>query len=143
MAKREGSAPRGLAGLPLRVIEAELRRRGRSVAALERKRDRLMSRVEKLNRQIQELGGSASVGGGGGRGRRSDVGRVRPRNDMNLVEALAKVLNGKTMSVTDVTEAVQRAGYRTSSDNFRTIVNQTLIKSDRFKKVSRGQYTAK
>ena len=145
MARREGSAPRGLAGLPRQVLEAELRRRERSVVALQRRRDRLMERVNRLDRQIQELGGSSFGGGarGGRGGRRSDVGRLRPRNDMNLVEALAKVLSGKTMSVTEVTEAVQRAGYRTSSENFRTIVNQTLIKSDRFKKVSRGQYTAK
>ena len=38
-------------------------------------------------------------------------------------------------------DAVQRNGYRTTSPNFRTIVNQTLIKhTDRFKRVSRGQY---
>lgn len=61
---------------------------------------------------------------------------------MNLVEALVKVLTGRTMSVTEVTQAVQDAGYQTSSANFRTIVNQTLIKSKAFKKVSRGKYTA-
>ena len=44
---------------------------------------------------------------------------------------------------TDVTEAVQRAGYKTSAANFRTIVNATLLKSPKFKKVARGQYTAK
>lgn len=62
---------------------------------------------------------------------------------MNLVEALVKLLKGRTMSVTEMTAAVQKAGYKTTSPNFRTIVNQTLIKSDRFKKVARGQYTAK
>jgi propanediol dehydratase large subunit len=114
------------------MLEAELRRRERSVRTLERKRDRHLGLAEQLDERIRQLGGSSGSGG-----------RIRPRNEMNLVEALAKVLDGKTMSVTDVAEAVQRAGYRTSSDNFRTIVNQTLIKSDRFKKVSRGQYTAK
>ena len=79
--------------------------------------------------------GHASVGRG--------TVRKRPKNDTNLVEALAKVLKGKTMGVTEVTAAVQVAGYKTSAANFRTIVNQALIRSELIKKVSRGQYTAK
>lgn len=47
------------------------------------------------------------------------------------------------MSVTEVAEAVQRQGYKTTSPSFRTIVNQTLINSGKFRPVSRGQYTAK
>ncbi len=52
-------------------------------------------------------------------------------------------VNGKTMGVSDVAGAVQKAGYRTSSPSFRTIVNQALIASGKFKRVGRGQYTAK
>jgi hypothetical protein len=38
---------------------------------------------------------------------------------------------------------VLASGYVTTSPNFRTIVNQTFIKNrSRFKKVSRGRYTA-
>ena len=70
-------------------------------------------------------------------------GRRRPQNATNLVEALSKVLTEKVMSVTDVTEAVQKAGYQTTSPNFRTIVNQALIASGKFKRMGRGQYTAK
>ncbi len=63
---------------------------------------------------------------------------------MTLIEALQKVLANKTMSVTDVAEAVRSAGYHTTSDNFRTIVNQALLAhTNLFKKVDRGQYTAK
>jgi hypothetical protein len=47
------------------------------------------------------------------------------------------------MSVTDVTAAVQKAGYNTNAANFRTIVNQCLINSGKFKRIERGQYTAK
>lgn len=104
---------------------------------LERRRDRVLAKLAALERKIEEHGGSAAAGGGGRRG------GARPKNSMNLAQALAGVLKGRTMSVTDVAQAVQRAGYKTSSANFRTIVNQTLIKSDKFKKVSRGQYTAK
>jgi hypothetical protein len=60
-----------------------------------------------------------------------------------LVDALANVLDGKTMSVTESADAVLASGYVTTSPNFRTIVNQTFIKNrSRFKKVSRGRYTA-
>ena len=62
---------------------------------------------------------------------------------MNLEDALAKTLTGHTMGVSEVADAVQAAGYQTTSPNFRTIVNQTLIRSNKFKKVSHGKYTAK
>lgn len=70
--------------------------------------------------------------------------RKRHRNSTNLVGALQKVLNGKTLGVTEAANAVQKAGYKTTSPNFRTIVNQTLIKHpDTFSKQGRGLYTAK
>ncbi|UYV12322.1 MAG: hypothetical protein NCW75_13605 [Phycisphaera sp.] len=70
--------------------------------------------------------------------------RKRHRNDTNLVGALQKVLSGKTLGVTEAANAVQKAGYKTTSPNFRTIVNQTLIKHpDTFSKKGRGLYTAK
>jgi hypothetical protein len=63
---------------------------------------------------------------------------------MSLKEALRKSLSGRTLGVSEAAEAVQRAGYRTSSPSFRTIVNQALLSNpDLFKKVSRGKYTAK
>jgi|GEM_PF-565914 len=70
--------------------------------------------------------------------------RKRHRNDTNLVGALQKVLSGKTLGVTEAANAVQKAGYKTTSPNFRTIVNQTLIKhTDVFSKEARGLYTAR
>lgn len=82
-------------------------------------------------------GGNEGGGGGGGGGR-------RPRNSMTLIEAMAQVLRGKTMSVSEIADKVQEAGYQTTSSTFRTIVNQTLLKNPgTFEKVSRGQYTAK
>lgn len=75
---------------------------------------------------------------------RGAPGRKRPQNDSTLPEALARVLRNKTMSVIDASAAVQKAGYNTSSQNFRVQVNQALLKNTNlFKKVSRGQYTAK
>lgn len=70
--------------------------------------------------------------------------RKRHRNDSSLVEALQGVLSGTTMGVTEAAAAVQKAGYKTTSPNFRTIVNQTLIKHpETFSREGRGKYTAK
>jgi vacuolar-type H+-ATPase subunit D/Vma8 len=113
-------------------LRAELARRQRSLSHLQRKRDTLLTKLRELDKQIASAGGH--LGGA----------RRRPRNEKNLVDALHEVLTGKTMSVTDVSEEVQRKGYMTTSPSFRTIVNQTLINHpDRFKRIDRGQYTAK
>jgi hypothetical protein len=48
--------------------------------------------------------------------------------------------DGKPMRVGDITDAVHNAGYRSSSANFRGIVNQTLIKDKRFVAPERGLY---
>lgn len=119
--------------LTIRELHAEIRKRERMAGGLLKKRQKLATRLAQLDEQIRRQGLSTPGAGGG----------VRPKNDMNLVEALSKVLKSKTMSVTDAAEAVQRAGYKTSAANFRTIVNQALIKNTKiFKKIERGQYTA-
>jgi len=129
-----GSGGGSLTGLSMAALHSELRRRERLMGGMTRRRTRLAARLTKLDAEIRELGGQM----GGARG----GGRTRPKNDSNLAQALAKVLKGKQMGVTEVAEAVQRAGYQTTAANFRTIVNQTLIKNrNLFKKVSRGQYT--
>jgi hypothetical protein len=125
-----------LASLSFTDLQAELRRREKGSSTLLRKRERLLAKLHALDAQIGQLG--VRVNGNGAVG-----GRTRPRNEMNLVDALAKVLDGKSMSVTDVSEAVQKAGYQTTSPSFRTIVNQTLINSGKFKRVECGVYTAK
>ena len=136
MARRPERAVRGLAGCSSEAIQAELRRRTRMLGKLQKKRATLAAKLAKLDREIVAAGGMPRAGGGGG-------GRGRARNSQSLVEALAVLLKDKTMNVTDAAEAVQRAGYQTSSPNFRTMVNQALLKKDVFKRVGRGQYTAK
>lgn len=128
-----------LADISIKDLQKEISRRGSRATSLERKRDKMMAKIDAMNAQIRQHGGSRGGGAaGGGRG-----GRGRARNASNLVESLQKVLTDKTMSVSDVTEAVQKAGYSTTSPNFRTIVNQALISSGKFKRMGRGQYTVK
>jgi hypothetical protein len=116
-------------------LQSEIRRRQRSVGSLESRRAKLLRKLEELDTRIREMGGA------NGRPGRSGGGRAR--NDMTLTGALEKVLSNKTMSVVDAAQAVQKIGYRTNSNNFRTQVNIALIKSGKFKRVGRGQYTAK
>jgi hypothetical protein len=83
------------------------------------------------------------MGGGGAGGARSS-GRRRASNKQTLADALHELLRGKTMSVTDAAQAVQQAGYKTNSRTFRVQVNIALVKrKDLFRRVQRGQYTAK
>lgn len=120
-------------------LQREMRRRERSVRKLQRRRNALSSRLAELDEQIRNMGGS--VNGASGRGRRGGGGG-RVRNELTLTEALQKALSGKTMRVLDAAEAVQRGGYKTNSANFRTQVNIALTKGP-FKRVGRGEYTAK
>lgn len=124
----------------LDALRSEIKRR---IETLEKRRQSLLSELDSVESEIAVAAGT--LGGNGyvrsSSGRRP---RRRPRNEKNLVESLRKLLKGTTMSVTEMSGAVQRAGYRTTSPNFRTIVNQTLIKNPKlFKRVSRGRYTAK
>lgn len=132
MAKRSG-----LDALSITELHRELRKRERAVGKmaqkLEKKRDHLASQLAEIESQLAQLGASSRRAGG----------RRRARNDESLADALSSVLKNATMSVTEVMEAVQRSGYVTTSPNFRTIVNQTLLNQERFKRVGRGRYTAK
>lgn len=126
-----------LANLSIEALESELRRRERVVAGLRRRHRNVLLRADRLAEQIRELGGEPRAASSPRRG------GSRPRNGSTLVGALASMLEGKTMSVTQAAEAVQANGYRTNSSHFRTQVNIALIKSGKFKRVGRGQYTAK
>jgi hypothetical protein len=139
--KRTTKKSRGrskLAGMSLDALQDELNRR---LQDLREERETLKRDLDRVDAQINAIAASGARGMGitaTGRPRK------RPQNAANLVESLAKLLRTRTMSVTEMSGAVQKAGYLTTSPNFRTIVNQTLINHPkRFKRVSRGKYTAK
>ncbi|MCC6229449.1 MAG: hypothetical protein IT432_09500 [Phycisphaerales bacterium] len=137
MAKKSERTGGSLRGASVEDLRKELERRRRSSGKLLKKREKLAAQIGAIDAQLALLDISA-----GGVVRAGGV-RKRPQNTMGLVPFLAKVLKGKTMGVTEVSVAVQRAGYKTTSPNFRTIVNQALIKhTDKFKKLDRGKYTA-
>ncbi len=126
---------RSLSSMTLTDIRRELNRRQRTVATLERRKQRLLRKLEDIDAKIMASGGSGGLTRLGGR-------RTRARNETNLIDALAATLKGKTLSVTEAAAAVQKNGYKTTSPNFRTMVNAALLNKKKFKRVERGQYTA-
>ncbi|HMN97271.1 MAG TPA: hypothetical protein PKC43_12500 [Phycisphaerales bacterium] len=163
---RRGRKPAGASGNALQTLsigelQAEISRRQRGATAIVKRRERLAAKLAEIDRHLVSLGiepGSAAPRRGPGRprgsgaaarpaaaavARRGKRGR-RPKNGQSLVDALHKVMTGKTLGVAEAAKAVLDEGYKTKSSNFRTVVNQTLlVNKDRFKKVERGRYTAK
>jgi len=133
--KASGSAKGSKLGtISFEDLQAEMARRSKVVNRLERRRTKLHTELAEIDAELSGYGALSASGGI----------RRRPRNEMNLVDTLQKILKNKTMSVTDVTQAARDSGYMTTAANFRTIVNQALIRETKvFKKISRGQYTAK
>ncbi len=125
----------GVSGLSLADLQREIAKRARNVTKLERKRAKLVKKIEALDEEIHAHGGPS--GGGKGQG-----ARTRARNENSLVDALHNLLKGKVMGVTEAAEAVQQAGYRTTSPNFRTMVNAALLNKKMFKRQERGKYTS-
>lgn len=125
----------GLTGVSTDMLAAELARRERELRTLERRRAKLIEQLDAVEAEISRFGGMFRGGVA------TDGVRRRPRNKQSLEESLYEVLQGQTMSVSELADAVRAAGYMTTSKTFNTIVNQTVIKSDRFKKVSHGRYT--
>lgn len=158
--------PSALSGASMSDIKAEI---GRRVGDLERRRNELSAELSQIESDIAELrgafgasraaparahaparrgrpaGASSAAAAQASTPRTGARGRRRARNQQSLAESLKELLTGTTMSVTEMADAVQKAGYKTkSAGNFRTIVNQTLIRDpSTFKRVGRGQYTAK
>lgn len=131
---RAPSKKEALTDVSLEALQAELSRRNREVARLERRRQKLHEELAAIDAELASHGALSATGGI----------RKRPKNEKNLVETLQGVLKNKTMSVTEAAQAARDSGYMTTASNFRTIVNQTLIRENKvFKKVSRGQYTAR
>ncbi len=134
-------------------LRRELDRRAASAVTLEVKRVELTNELARIDAEIAALGGqvlSIAAPTGIRRSRTtkrrgvSSAARTRAANKVPLHAALHSLLNGKTMGVAEVAEAVQKAGYKTNAGSFRTIVNLTLLKrKDLFRKKGRGQYTAK
>ena len=133
----ETQVPRGRPRKQPSIAELKslLNQQRRNRVLLLNERKKLQNRLDQIDRQISMLdGGNGAAGGGRGR-------NTAPLPD--VIEAVLKK-SSKPMRVGDIVNAVQQAGYRSSSANFRGIVNQALIKEKkRFQSPSRGLYTSR
>jgi hypothetical protein len=114
--------------------------RTKEIDKLNKKKQKLQKEIAEVEAQISRFGGSSS---------KSRAGRprgTRARNAKPLADVIAEVLgkNSKAMKVSEIAEAVLATGYNTNSPNFRSIVNQTLIKDrKRFDQAERSYYQLK
>lgn len=134
----------------------EMERRRGMVGGLHDRRTALERELETLQAEIAELESLGSLNGhsirrGPGRpkgsanahGGRGGAGRGRGGNEKSLAARLEDVLRGRAMNVAQMVEAVKKAGHKSKSKNFKTIVGLALLKHKKlFRRVSRGQYTA-
>ena len=150
--RRRRGRPSTIAQLTVTQLMHEIERRRSMVGSLVSQRDDLASQLAAINAEIADL---ESIGGTNGQaprrgpGRpkgsgRGGAGRGRGGNEKSLPALLHSLLRGRTMSVPEMADAAKKAGHKSKSKNFRGVVNQVLQKNrELFKRVSRGQYTAK
>jgi hypothetical protein len=123
-------------GLPIAKLKVLLRSQESRRRELLSERKRIAKQLDKIDAQISAIDGGSSGGASG----------TRPKNTKSLVAHLEEILskNSKGLPVGEIVAAVIAAGYKSTSDNFRGIVNQTLIKEGKkFEAVSRGVYALK
>jgi len=124
--------PRGKVELSIAKLKGYLDQQMDKRQVLLREKKKLLKEMSKLDAKLSSLEGGAITG-------------KRASNSHSLVETLQQVLS-KTegMRIPEIQEAAQKAGYVSTSDNFRSIINQTLIREKKlFTKLERGLYTLK
>jgi hypothetical protein len=108
------------------------------LAARRTKLASMLKRRAAIERSLRSLDEEIRAIGGGTAGLRA----VRARNEVSLITAIERVLEsaGKPLRVGEILDGVLESGYRSTSPNFRAIVNQTLIKEKQFVATQRGMY---
>lgn len=114
------------------------------------------SELRLIEADLRKFGVASSAGATRGRGRPKGsknaalpAGRTRHSNDVSLPDAVVMFMADQPedtqFSINDVVEGVQAAGYRSTAENFSTIVNQQLspkilLGSKLVRRVDRGTY---
>jgi len=119
--------------LTVAELEQMLSDRRKGITRLHKKRAKLQEQITAMDAEIRALGGTGATTG------------ARVRNEHSLGEVVATVLTkaGEGLKVGEIITRVLATGYRTDSENFRSIVNQALIKDKRFTAIQRGIYGLK
>ena len=109
---------------------------------------KLIAQRDALNREITELQGIATPEARKAAKPEAATRKIRRRrrakNKVGLTDALAGFMKGKAkVMIGEAMEGVLAAGYKSNARDFRSVVNNTLLKDKRFKKVGRGEFTLK
>ncbi len=112
-------------------LEKLLSVRRTKLASMLKKRANIERTLRSLDEEIRAIGGGTA-----------GLRAVRARNEVSLITAIERALEsaGKPLRVGEILDKVLESGYRSTSPNFRAIVNQTLIKEKQFVATSRGVY---
>lgn len=141
--KKGSYMPRKTINLSFDELVAEVRRRQKLLPRLQQKAARLEAELAEVRNEIRTLGGVVPVAKA--TGRKALAQRKRAQNKMSLAQAILGVLSkDEPKSVQQIIKDVQKAGYKTTSRNFSTIIHQTLAREKkRIAKVGRGLYQLK
>lgn len=119
--------------LSLRELHQELQRR---IRGLQEQKKELLDKLEEIDRELEEMihmapGVVVDVPGKAPNGLR---GRKRHRNEKPLADMLIEVLEDRSLTTREASEAAIAAGYRTTSKNFVNSVGVALHRDERFVK---------
>ena len=128
-------------------LQKELKAKQAQVERLQSRRNALEAQLAATDLQIAALIGAS----GPAKAKKKKAPKKkaakktkRGKNKQGLADVLAQVLEGKEgVKIPDAMALVLAAGYKTKSKQFQHIVNKTLLKDKRFKKVARGKYALK
>jgi hypothetical protein len=140
------------------ALRAELARRERGAAKLQKKHSMLSRVLASLESELAGLGVPGMKRRGRPPGRRSGrpgrkpgragrrkagrrAGRKLPRNKQSLGDALAAAIRpGTVVSPAEAMKRVKGTGYKSTAKNFGVVVAIRLANDKRFKRKGRGQY---
>ncbi len=129
-----------LKNVPFVALQKEISRRQKLLPTLIAQRDELDRQIA----AIQGLEAAEAAEPAATKAPKKARRRRRAKNKISLADALVAFLAGKLkVGVAEAMQGVLEAGYKTKSKIFRTMVNQTLLKDKRFKKVGRGEFALK
>ena len=154
-----------LKSVPTAALRAELARREKGAAKLQKKHSMLSRVLQTIEAELAGLGvpgarrrgrppGSGGMRRGaraGRRGRRPGrtgrrkagrrTGRKLPRNKQSLGDALASAIKtGTVVSPAEASKRVRANGYKSTAKNFGVVVAIRLANDKRFRRKGRGQY---
>ena len=134
-------AKTNLANASIEELRMELIKRQKQLPRLEQQRAKLLKKLAEIDKRIAALNASTGKTTNSASAKIPAARAVNPRPLTSyIVDALNDAKEG--MRITDIAEAVSKAGYVSNSKDFYSVVAMAL-RNDKFVKTSRGVYSLK